>query len=674
MTSLRAVQEIPQQLPDVDLPGGVAPFLRIFFSVPQGVQMAGGIVAALVALGLLIWIIRKRVALLAWLRTRSRGVQIGLASLAAVVLVLAVTGGTVSWNYMQHDNDFCTGCHVMGPAYLRFTQSGHAELSCHDCHRQSIFASARQLHLWVKDRPAEIGEHAPVPSEVCAQCHINDDPAENWPQIAATQGHLAHLESDSSALANIQCVTCHGQEVHQFRPADQTCGQAGCHAPDRTQIVLGDMTGAEGLHCVACHDFTAPREVATPVDSATALLTPGLAQCTSCHEMEELFAGYDPLRDPHEGRCGACHNPHVQDRPELALRACTDAGCHARPDTLSTFHIGLPDEVTQDCTECHKPHVWVRDGNDCASCHADVLAAATGARRSGAPAAAEGRVRPAAAHLAGAGAPTGPTALHLAAAGGLAPPRDLRSSTSGTDGAGSHGALGRPDESGAHHGAAAGSGSPSVRPPPPGLVAQQQSFSHRQHANVECTACHSNRSRHGEVTVRTQSDCFECHHATSTAAVQGCGGCHSARELGRVRNVTLTLRMSVWSAPRVRALPFDHGAHDALRCVDCHGGGIRQRVQATCSDCHEDHHPQSGDTACAACHEEHRTDAHTAEVHTEGCTGSGCHTEPRFTRMERTRQFCTACHQGMANHEPGQLCTSCHLVPTGPPGARREQE
>ncbi len=642
MTALLALQEIPEQLPEVDLPGGVAPFLRAFFSVSQGIQMAGGIVGGLVAIALLVWAVRRRLEILAWFRTLPRPWQVGFVSLALAVLVVVSAASRVSWNYMQHDNDFCTGCHVMGDAYLRFTQSGHADLSCHDCHRQSIFASMRQLHLWVRDRPEEIGEHSPVPSEICAQCHIADDPADNWAQIAATAGHVAHLQSDSSALADVQCVTCHGQEVHQFRPADATCAQSGCHAQEETRIVLGAMTEETGFHCLTCHEFTADRVVPTAIDSAAGMLSPGLAQCTSCHEMADLWAGYDPLLDPHDARCGACHNPHEQDRPEVALVSCTAGGCHARPDTLSTFHIGLSPEVTENCTGCHQPHIWTRDGDDCAACHADIPGR-TATRGGG------GRVGAAAL------GPTGPTFRHLAVA--RSEPRTASSTpTRMTERADARGpwAEGHPLP-------------PSAEAP----VRLQQAFRHADHPTVECTACHSNRNRHGEVTVRTQSDCFSCHHSTRTAAAQGCGDCHTPSQLGRVRQVSSTLRMSVGASQRLRALPFDHDEHADLRCVDCHGGGIRQTVQAACSACHEDHHRQSATSACADCHEEHRADAHTAAVHTDGCTGSGCHTERRFDRMARTRQFCTSCHQDMIRHEPAEPCTNCHLVPEPGGGGRR---
>ncbi|MDH3733846.1 MAG: hypothetical protein OEU54_09950 [Gemmatimonadota bacterium] len=647
MSTSLVLQEIPGQLPAAELPLGI-PFTRWFFGASQGVQIAILSAAALLILAGLALAIRKRRPLTGWFQSRGRLLRVGLVVGGLVLLISTVGAGRASWHYMQHDNDFCTGCHVMGSAFQRFTDSGHAELNCHDCHQQSIFASARQLREWVRDRPEEIGEHSPVPNEICADCHVDDDPNEDWAQIAATAGHVAHLESDSSSLAGLQCVTCHGQEVHQFLPADQTCAQADCHAAESAKIVLGRMSDETGLHCVTCHEFTADPIVPTAVDSVTGLLSPGLRQCTSCHEMDVLWESYDPLLDPHDAECGACHNPHEQETPELALRSCTDAGCHARPDTLSTFHIGLGEAMESDCTSCHQPHIWVRDGNDCAACHTDIPGAValgpSGPR--GVPASVFHTPAPAGRtgqfHLAAT------TEVTLTSFRHLAPPARLP--------AGSAGSRPRSDAEAL-----------AAHAPPP----QQQPFTHNDHVGVVCTGCHSNARQHGEVTVRTQSECFACHHSTSTASTQGCGDCHAPAALGRSRLVTSTLRMSVWEEPRVRALPFDHDGHTSLRCVDCHGGGTRQQVQTTCANCHEDHHQPEALADCVSCHEEHREDAHTAEVHTDGCTGAGCHTEPRFERMDRTREFCATCHQEWIDHEPQAPCIECHLVPSnGAAGVR----
>jgi len=283
-----------------------------------------------------------------------------------VVLAAAGTGGAVSWNYMQHDNGFCTGCHVMHTAFDRFIESEHDTLSCHDCHQQSVFASTRQLYLWVVDRPEKIGEHARVPNDVCTRCH-NTGESELWQRILTTAGHRTHLESDSVALRDVQCVDCHGVELHRFVPADSTCGTANCHI--NNEIKIGGMQNQTALHCVTCHQFTAEVPQFASRDSAQGTLVPKQSECFSCHEMRAVLAEFDPRFDPHNGACGMCHNPHTQERPTEAAKSCTTAACHGdwknRP-----FHSGKAHgAVGSQCLICHSPHRAEVDASDCAGCH-----------------------------------------------------------------------------------------------------------------------------------------------------------------------------------------------------------------------------------------------------------------------------------------------------------------
>jgi hypothetical protein len=277
----------------------------------------------------------------------------------------------MGWSYVQHDNGFCTGCHVMGPAFVKFTESEHSELECHDCHQQPLTASLRQLYLWVLERPHEIGEHAPVASEVCARCHIQEDASETWEAIAATQGHQVHLESDSAALADVQCVTCHAREVHRFAPAEETCAMSGCHLPEHTRIVLGEMAGSETtLHCLGCHQYTAPLVPAGEIGEGG--ITPPIGACGGCHEMAPIIAEFMPGADPHRAVCGACHNPHTQVTPAAAFESCTSAGCHADPASLTPFHRGLHAGALEQCSTCHTAHGWVVDASDCRGCHTEL--------------------------------------------------------------------------------------------------------------------------------------------------------------------------------------------------------------------------------------------------------------------------------------------------------------
>lgn len=367
--ALLGLQQIPETL-ESPIPTA-ADIFRFLFQVPQWIQIGGAVVGlVVVALGAR-WIWRRRHDVRAWWAGRSRTWRSG----ALLVLLLGAVGfsvaGAATWNYTQHSNAFCSGCHVMESAYDRFADSEHGELECHDCHQQPVAASARQLVLWVLERPEEIGAHAPVPDDICVSCHISEQADSAWAQIAGTAGHRIHLESDSLDLEGQACVTCHGVEVHRFEPGQQTCGQSGCHSEDATQIVLGGMAGAETtFHCVACHQFDAAVGIQRPLEEAHGALSPSADQCFTCHVAENVQEPFDIDADPHEGRCGMCHNPHEQTLPELAQETCASSGCHGDFFEQTPFH-GLEPDHAGNCSACHTAHTWVAP-TECRSCHTDL--------------------------------------------------------------------------------------------------------------------------------------------------------------------------------------------------------------------------------------------------------------------------------------------------------------
>jgi hypothetical protein len=354
------------------LPGGVAEVVRFLLNtVPSWVQLGGIVVGAIVAVVLGRFLLLRRREIVGWVTTRERGVKALLAVGALVVVVTAAVMGQATWGYTQHSNEFCTGCHVMKPAFQRYTAlaSKHDTLSCHACHTQSMFASARQLYLWLAERPQEIGEHAKVENRVCESCHATGDAAK-WQRIKTTAGHRVHLESDSSTLQGMQCVTCHGVEVHSFVPADQTCGQSECHSSASTKIVLGKMAGQTMLHCSGCHAFTDEVVLLATRDSAAGVLRPGSPQCLGCHEMKLVLPDFDQRRDPHAGKCGTCHNPHTDSLPSAALATC--AACHDDWRNVP-FHVGASHRrVGSQCSLCHQPHSAKVDASGCEECHQDV--------------------------------------------------------------------------------------------------------------------------------------------------------------------------------------------------------------------------------------------------------------------------------------------------------------
>ncbi|HXF96100.1 MAG TPA: multiheme c-type cytochrome [Gemmatimonadales bacterium] len=598
------------QAPEVEspLPGGVATVVRFLFNLPAWIQIAGIVVGILVALAVAVALWRRRRAIAAWLSSRPRTTRIWLGATAAAVLLLTAGFGGVGWNYMQHDNGFCTGCHVMGPAYVRFTQSEHSKLSCHDCHQQSLFASMRQLYLWVAERPAEIGPHAKVPNAVCAKCHVTGE-KEVWQRIASTAGHRTHLESREPALQGVQCVTCHGVEVHRFAPLDRTCGQAGCH--DQSRIALGKMAGQTALHCTTCHRFTADLPALAGRDSALGALRPGAQQCFGCHEMRQRLAGMemDPARDAHRGSCGMCHNPHRQESPAAARATCTQAGCHADWRT-EPFHIGESHRrAAPQCITCHLPHQAQVDASDCAGCHRAVNER-TG-RRLPVPFDTTRALRP------------------VSWGHGPAPGR------------------------------AKGKGDAPLPDDPPPRLAPPDTFSHTRHQALSCITCHAIPQGGRRLTFERPRGCQICHHQRPEAS--NCGACHQAAQRAAARDVAVRVIVR-GHAPRDRPVPFRHTTHEAPRCVVCHTTPVTLAVDpaVSCRSCHAEHHAAGRN--CGACHggaDPRAAHAVLPETHVR-C--DRCHAPAVVSLLTPDRRFCETCHGSRERHYADRECTVCHFL------------
>jgi hypothetical protein len=627
-TLAAAVGSVRDTLSSAPLPGGVATVLRFLFQVPQWIQIGGAIVGAGVAVALLVLLWRRRYGILTWLRTRSRQVQAALGIGVVLLVGVAALAGMKSWDYMQHENAFCTGCHIMERPFRRFAGGAgrHEDLKCHDCHQQSIFASTRQLVLWVAERPEKIGAHAPVPNQRCESCHQIQGGREVWQHVRRLAGHRVHFESDSTPLKELACVKCHGAEVHKFLPSVRTCEQSGCH--EKQAVTLAGMARLPEINCVTCHAFTADLPGLATRDSAVRALVPGHQQCLSCHQMKGRPAGFKLNRDPHNGSCGSCHDVHAHVKAADAQGSCRN--CH-EDLSRSAFHNGANHRRIQtQCVTCHQPHAASVDASDCVACHNDVRK--RGLFKAPLPfdtaAVLRKRVLP---------SPTPSFAPEL-------------------DGLGHRGkgdALMEEDL-------------PPVRASPgtPAAIAAD-SFPHARHRSLPCLTCHlvNRPGPGGGLVFQAPRGCDLCHHQALVAGqvrASDCARCHRTEALAAPHASDVQVQVGV-RAPVTRRVAFRHEAHANVACADCHRPpeAVPPDSVRTCTACHDQHHTEQRD--CVQCHTRDTNPSHSRATHV-GC--AECHTPARIAKLVPARAFCLSCHAKEREHLPGRECSTCHFLAT----------
>jgi len=627
--SLQAASDsglVPSPLPDP-----VVNLVQWIFQRPGWVMISGIVIGAIVAAVAAWFLWKHRKDIWTWLTTRSRGTKLLMASTAGLFLLVAGGVGYKVNDYMEHDNEFCRGCHVFIPygqpfvrpdtgTYLIVNQleGKHDTLECHDCHLPNKIQQAQELVLWMVDRPDKVPAHEKVPPTVCKSCHEQGDAKDTWQEIVTTAGHRVHFESDSLKDKKVECLTCHARSAHRFEPVDSTCAQQGCHLTDEVTIKLGKMSDATGLHCAVCHEFTAAVPRLATVDSATGTLVPGDRQCFSCHEMQQRLQDFDPTHDPHDGKCGMCHNPHTNVKPDDALKSCATAACHGDWRKVE-FHTGAAHRKgIEDCETCHTPHAARVDASACATCHERVRGSATGKRVRKPP------------------LPFDTT-------------KALRSVSALPDPISPHGKGDAPPDD----------------DPPAALFspAPADSFEHDRHKELTCITCHTTSSPTSTLNFQAPRGCQICHH--TAAAKRDCAACHASADLGPERlPVIVTVPKH---PPRPREVTFEHAEHQDVACKECHATPVTlapSEPARACAACHEQHHTEADN--CAACHAGGDLEApHTPPIVAhQDC--DACHTPARVAELTPSRPFCLTCHQPQAgaDHYPARECTTCHLDAT----------
>ncbi|HSN13904.1 MAG TPA: cytochrome c3 family protein [Anaeromyxobacteraceae bacterium] len=188
--------------------------------------------------------------------------------------------------------------------------------------------------------------HDPVKDGACIDCHRGH----GSDQRALLVREPAKLCAECHDVEDAGAVKRHGGYL--FAQADCT----GCHVPHsgaKKKLLRGEehMPFGSG-DCGTCHE--------APADppKAPTLKPGGLALCSDCHDfssMPRLANAHAPVAD---GRCFACHAPHVGEGKALLLASerALCRRCHDPRDPAARQAHEQAKAGTSRCETCHPHH------------------------------------------------------------------------------------------------------------------------------------------------------------------------------------------------------------------------------------------------------------------------------------------------------------------------------
>lgn len=145
-----------------------------------------------------------------------------LFMLAGVFIGIALFAGTSSAMKVTDSAEFCSGCHVMDPAYETFNQSNHATLACNDCHaptdstvsKMAFKARAGASHVYMNT----VGQDD-IPDVLKAKDHSLEVVEANC--ISCHEAGLSNVEYHDVKEGG--CIDCHRGVPHgnrMYKPDD----------------------------------------------------------------------------------------------------------------------------------------------------------------------------------------------------------------------------------------------------------------------------------------------------------------------------------------------------------------------------------------------------------------------------------------------------------------------
>jgi nitrate/TMAO reductase-like tetraheme cytochrome c subunit len=185
-----------------------------------------------------------------------------------------------------------------------------------------------------------------------------------------------------------------------------------------------------------------------------------------------------------------------------------------------------------------------------------------------------------------------------------------------------------------------------------------------QWVQVESTAGHQSHAEGQNIACQT---CHGLRLHRFRPATEICAACHSDKVDGEEHGVKVPQMQELHCTECHPFLRDDSPLRPTREtCLSCHQkittGGVVFPEEAPmkwdCKECHKPHEAEKPTVDCTSCHQGIRSQgAHSKTTHSQ-TECQTCH-KPHEWKIQ-SREQCSSCHSDKANHNPGQLCASCH--------------
>lgn len=251
---------------------------------------------------------------------------------------------------------FCNSCHIMGPYYESWENSGHSKVNCLDCHLRPGFTGyvKGKINGLAQAVTCVVGRYGTKPSAVVediscmrSECHSTEElETKNLVYSGMKFTHQVHVENVVDGI-KISCGLCH------------------------SHIEGNEHFSVNKEICFTCHFLKSSKNDSRIVQT----------ECQSCHEVPNkvIQRGYVTIDHAefvsYKASCDdSCHKKEIEKDAQVSSTVCLNChnyGIEREPDSVKLHEVHTDIDKLEEYTG--RKHTTHNIKVECFACHGKVI-------------------------------------------------------------------------------------------------------------------------------------------------------------------------------------------------------------------------------------------------------------------------------------------------------------